>query len=495
MAIGTRPKTYLAFDLGAESGRAVLARLQSGVLTIDVVRRFPNDPVEYGGSFHWDVARLWFEVRASLAAVEEQELAAIGVDTWGVDYALLGERGELLQNPYHYREPRNISAMEEALRLVPKEDIYAATGIQFMPINTLNQLLAAKRHTPRLLASAERLVMMPDLFHYWLTGNAVCEFTDATTTQLVNPVKRAWDADLMGRLGLPAGLPAKIVEPGSVVGALLPGVARTPSLSGTPVIAPASHDTGSAVAAITARGDTAFLSSGTWSLVGIESDAPVITPEALRLNFTNEGGVCGTTRLLKNVMGLWMLQCCRRSWAALGREYHYGELMQAAEGEPAFRHLVDPDHVSFLHPDDMPGAIDQFCEKTCQPPPASPGDYARAILESLALKYRLVVQNLEHLTGHRIEKIRVIGGGSKNRLLNQFTADATGKRVLAGPAEATALGNVGVQILATGGASSLKETRDIIDRSFPTEVFDPADTDKWDREAERFRQYCNLTLL
>src|SRR5437867_821270 len=366
MAISSRPKAYLAFDLGAESGRAVLARLQSGVLTIDVVRRFPNDPVEYGGSFHWDVAGLWLEVRASLAAVEEQELAAIGVDTWGVDYALLGERGELLQNPYHYREPRNISAMEEALRLVPKEDIYAATGIQFMPINTLNQLLAAKRHTPRLLASAERLVMMPDLFHYWLTGNAVCEFTDATTTQLVNPVKRAWDADLMGRLGLPAGLPAKIVEPGSVVGALLPGVARTPSLSGTPVIAPASHDTGSAVAAITARGDTAFLSSGTWSLVGIESDAPVITPEALRLNFTNEGGVCGTTRLLKNVMGLWMLQCCRQSWVAQAQVYDYRELMELASREPEFGHLVDPDDESFLHPAEMQAAIDQFCTKTQQ---------------------------------------------------------------------------------------------------------------------------------
>jgi rhamnulokinase len=488
--VSTHPKAYLALDFGAESGRAILAHLHAGVLTIDEVHRFPNDPVEYGGSLHWDMPRLWFETRAALSAVEDTDIAGIGVDSWGVDYALLGERGELLQNPYHYRDPRNVTAMQDVLRLISKEEIYEATGIQLMPINTLNQLYAATQRTPRLLESAERLLMIPDLFNYWLTGNAVCEFTNATTTQLINAVSRTWATPLMERLGIPTRLCSPIVEPGSVVGGLLPGISNYQALEGTCVVACASHDTASAVAAITARGDTAFISSGTWSLVGIETEAPVMTPKALRLNFSNEGGVCGTTRLLKNVMGLWMLQCCRRSWADLGRKFAYGEMMEAAGREPGFRYLVDPDDASFARPDNMPEAIDRFCRKTGQPSAATPAAYARTILDSLALKYRLVLGNLESLTGRRLTQVRVIGGGSKNRLLNQFTADATGKRVLAGPAEATALGNIAVQMIATGGVTSLAEARAIIDRSFPTEVFEPHDSDRWDREARRFQQYC-----
>ena len=492
MPSGDRGKPYLAFDFGAESGRAVLARLHSGVLTTEEVHRFANEPVEYGDSLHWDAARLWFEVRKALSKLEEIELAGIGVDAWGVDYALLGDRGELLQNPYHYRGDRTRGVMEEVFRKVPKEEIYAATGIQFMPINTLYQLFAAKRDTPRILNAAKHLLTIPDLFHYWLTGNAVCEFTNATTTQMVNPVTRTWAKDLMQRVDLPCDLLPGIVEPGSVVGTLRSGIARSSALAGTPVIAPASHDTGSAVAAISAREGTAFLSSGTWSLLGTELDAPVVTADALRLNFTNEGGVNGTTRLLKNVMGLWMLQCSRQSWTVQGQVYDYRELMELAGREAPFRQLVDPDDESFLHPADMPTAINQFCAKTHQPEPATPGAYVRTILESLAFKYRLVLHNLEHVCGRRIGKIRVIGGGSKNRLLNQFTADATGRRVLAGPAEATALGNVAVQILATGGASSLKEVREIVDRSFPTEVFEPRETDKWEKEAERFQHYSEM---
>jgi rhamnulokinase len=491
MPSGSRTKAYLAFDLGAESGRAVLAHLHSGVITIDEIHRFVNAPVKYAGSLHWDVARLWLEMQKALANLEGIELEGIGVDAWGVDYALLGKQGELLQNPYHYRDLRTQGMMEEVFRIVPKEEIYYATGIQFMPINTLYQLFAAKNDTPRILNSAERLVTIPDLFHYWLTGNAVCEFTNATTTQLVNPLTRTWATDLMDRLGLPSKLPADIVEPGSIVGNLLSGIADN-SRSGVPVIAPASHDTGSAVAAICAREGTAFLSSGTWSLVGIEVDAPVITPQALRLNFTNEGGVNGTTRLLKNVMGLWMLQCCRQSWTAQGWSYDYPELMELAGREQSFRHFVDPDDESFLRSKDMPEAIDRFCGKTHQASPDGPGSYTRTILESLAFKYRVVIRNLEQLTGQTISQIRVIGGGSKNHLLNQFTADATGKRVLAGPAEATALGNVAIQILATGAASSLKEVRNTVDHSFATEVFEPLETDKWNAQAERFQQYCEL---
>jgi rhamnulokinase len=483
-------KSYLALDLGAESGRAILGRLHSGVLTTQEIHRFKNEPVEYGGSLHWDVTRLWFEVRKALLSLEEMELAGIGVDAWGVDYALLGERGELLQNPYHYRDARTNGVMQEVFRKVTKEEIYLATGIQFMPINTLYQLYAAKRDTPALLKAAQRLVTIPDLFHYWLTGNAVCEFTNATTTQLVNPVTRTWATELMQRLALPTHLLAEIVEPGTQVGTLLPGISRNSALSATPIIAPATHDTGSAIAAISAREGTAFLSSGTWSLLGTELDAPVVSPEALRFNFTNEGGVNGTTRLLKNVAGLWMLQCCRQSWTARGQSCDHLELMDLAAREDAFRCLVDPDHASFLRPSDMPAAIDQFCARTHQPSPKSVGGYVRAILESLAFKYRLVLHNLEQLIGRPIDQIRVIGGGSRNRLLNQMTADATQRKLLAGPVEATALGNVAIQILATGGVGSLKEVRKIIDRSYPIEVFEPLDTAKWDRHADRFEQYC-----
>jgi rhamnulokinase len=486
-------KSYLAFDLGAESGRAVLVHLQSGILTVEEIHRFRNEPVEYGGSLHWDAPRLWFEMRKALASVDQMHLAGVGVDAWGVDYALLGDRGELLQNPYHYRDGRTHRVMEEVFRKVPKEEIYQATGIQFMPINTLYQLFAAQRDTPHVVAAARQLVTIPDLFNYWLTGNAVCEFTNATTTQLVDPVRRSWATDLMQRLGLRPELPAAIVEPGTIVGTLRESLAHNSALAGTQVIAPACHDTGSAVAAVTARDGTAFLSSGTWSLIGTELDSPILTPLALKLNCTNEGGVNGTTRLLKNVMGLWMLQGCRNCWSSRGQLSDYGELMELASRESPFAHLVDPDDESFLRTADMPAAIDDFCARTHQPAPATHGAYIRCVLESLALKYRLALRNLELLCGRRIEQIRVIGGGSKNRLLNQFTANATGKKVIAGPAEAAALGNVAIQILATGEAASLEEVRAIVDRSFPTEVFEPLDSDQWEKHSARFEQYCEMT--
>lgn len=490
MPKSTQGRPYLAFDFGAESGRAVLARLQSGILTTEEIHRFPNEPVEHGGALRWDAPRLWLEVRKALSKLGEIELAGIGVDAWGVDYALLGESGQLLENPYHYRDRRTEGVMEQVLEKVDRKEIYTATGIQFMPINTLYQLFAARTRTPRLLEAARHLLTIPDLFNYWLSGTAVCEFTNATTTQMADPMKRTWATALMQRLELPTRLLAPIVEPGSIIGTLLPGIADHSCLEGTTVIAPACHDTGSAVAAISAREGTAFLSSGTWSLLGTELDSPVITADALRLNFTNEGGVCGTTRLLKNVMGLWMLQGCRQSWTAQGISLDYRELIELATRASSFCHLFDPDDESFLRPPDMLKAIDMFCTRTQQPVPREAGAYVRAVLESLAFKYRLVLRNLEHVSGTRIEQIRIIGGGSKNRLLNQLTADATGRRVLAGPAEATALGNIAVQILATGGTTSLAEVRAIVDRSFPTEVFEPLETDKWDGQAERFEHYC-----
>ena len=493
MLSGKANQSYLAYDLGAQSGRAVIAQLHAGTLAIQEIHRFSNEPIKRGGSLHWDVAGLWLEMRRALGEIESTRLNGIGVDAWGVDYALLNKNGDLIEAPYHYRDARTNGIMEEVFRIVSREEIYRITGIQFMPINTLYQLYAARKIDPATIDTAEHLVTIPDLFKYWLTGRIACEFTNASTTQMVDSAERSWSRDLLKALGLPSHLPAPIVEPTSVLGALLPNIAPSAAFAGCPVIASASHDTGSAVAAVCAREGTAFLSSGTWSLLGVELDAPLITPESLRLNFTNEGGVNGTTRFLKNVMGLWMLECCRQTWESGGREFAYDELIEMAEHEAEFVHLVDPDDESFLSPANMPAAIASFCSKTQQPAPSSPGTFVRTILESLALKYRLVVRDLEDVTGQPIDQIRVIGGGSKNRLLNQFTANATGKRVLAGPVEATALGNVAVQMLATGAASSLQEVRDIIDRSFSTEIFDPVDADKWNDRAERFRQYCECT--
>jgi len=482
----------LAIDLGAASGRVFLGHLQRDLLEIQEIHRFPNHAVREGLTLRWDTARLWSEVRSAFTSTDLPEIASIGVDAWGVDYALLGGKGELLEAPLHYRDPRNVTAMAEVLQIISKDEIYGTTGVQFMPINTLYQLFAAKRHTPDILRAAQKMVMIPDLFHFWLSGNASCEYTAASTTQFANPVGRCWARSLLEKLGLPAQLPAPIREPGSVLGMLLPEL-RTSQLKRTCVVAPASHDTASAVAAVPASGDTAFLSSGTWSLLGTEVAEPVITADALDLNFTNEGGVAGTTRLLKNVMGLWMLQCCRKSFDARGQRLTYNELIDAAAHAESFQHLVDPDDAAFLNPEDMVTAVDAFCHKTDQATPAAPGAYVRAILESLAFKYRLVIRSLEQVVGHRIDRIRVIGGGSQNSLLNQFTANATGKTVYAGPAEAAVLGNLGVQMITTGEIGSLRELRALIDRSFRTDVYEPVETDLWTAEAHRFQQYCEFS--
>lgn len=462
---------FLAIDLGAESGRLILGDVQNGSLQTSEVHRFANDPVCYGGSMHWDVPRIWFEIQSGLAKVEGVELTGMAVDSWGVDYALLGERGELLANPHHYRDGRTAGMMDEVARVVPRREIYEATGIQFMPINTLYQLYAAKQQTPGLLKLAERMITIPDLFHYWLTGEAVCEFTNASTTQMADPRTKTWAKSLLGRLDLPCDLPGPMVDPCTVIGTG-PG--------GVPVIAPASHDTGSAVAAVEAREGTAFLSSGTWSLVGMELDAPVINDAAYRLNFTNEGGICGTTRLLKNVMGLWMLQGCRKTLAKRGMSLSYEQLSEEAMNATAFGVLVDPDHLSFLKPECMLAAIDGYCDASGQERPKTTGGYARAILESLALRYRVVLDELEQLAGTRIHTVRVIGGGSRNNVLNQWTANATGRRVLAGPVEATALGNIAAQMLATGAAGSIAECREVIARSQGAAVFEPQNTEIWE---------------
>lgn len=463
--------SYLAFDLGAESGRTILGKLRDGILNITEVTRFPNQPVRGHNSIQWDVLRLWHEMQRGFAEAPAAKLDSIAIDTWGVDYALIGESGELLANPIHYRDPRNVAAMETVCARLTRERIYETTGIQFMPINTLNQLYAASRATPRMLDAAAALVMIPDLFNYWLSGKLGVEYTNATTTQFLDCHTRGWATGLLEELAIPTRLLPQIFQPGSVIGELKPQVSS--AFAGTPVVAPACHDTGSAVAAIDTGDRAAFLSSGTWSLLGAEIAAPIVTAKARELNFTNEGGVCGTIRLLKNIGGLWLLQSCRRAWTAAGREYSYDDLLAAAAEQPNSAALIDPDDPSFLSPDNMLDAIAAYCKGTDQPAPQTPPEYTRCILESLAVKYRKVLDSLEELTGVGFAEIRIIGGGSKNRLLNQLTANAAGRPVVAGPVEATALGNIAMQMLATGAVASLKEARAIIERSFPCDRYEP----------------------
>jgi len=485
---------FLAFDLGAESGRAVLGRLHRGVLDVREIHRFVNEPVRQNGSLHWDVLRLWLEIKRGLESASGEPVASIGVDTWGCDFALVGEHGTLLQNPYHYRDKRTDGVMDEVFTRVSAEQIYDITGIQFLPFNTLYQLYAACRDTPRLLDAATAFGTIPDLINFWLTGEMTAEFTNATTTQFVEARTRTWAIDLMRALDLPTRLLPAIVEPGTIVGRLTGDAPE--AMRGTPVVAPACHDTGSAVAAVCAGGHRAFLSSGTWSLLGTELAAPVISPRARELNFTNEGGVFGTTRLLKNIGGLWLLQSCRRNWAEQGLELGYEELLTLAAGCPtSFRSLFDPDHPAFLHPRNMLAAIADYCRETGQPEPDGPAGYARAILESLAFKYRFVIESMERLTGIPITEVRIVGGGSRNRLLNQFTADCTGRTVVAGPVEASALGNIAMQMVAIGAVDSLAGARQIIERSFPVERFEPIEPDRWNTHYRRFHEYLEPTCV
>ena len=485
---------FLAFDLGAESGRAIIGRLRGDVLDIREIHRFPNEPVQQNGALQWDILRLWLEMRRSLERVAGTTLDSLGVDTWGCDFALLGEAGHLVQNPFHYRDRRTDGVMEAVQQRLPADEIYEVTGIQFLPFNTLFQLFAACQSTPKLIEASCSFVTIPDLLNYWLTGRVASEYTNATTTQLVDARSRSWAIELLNRLGIPTRLLPPLVEAGTALGSL--GANVCSALAGTPVIAPACHDTGSAVAAIPGGTHRAFLSSGTWSLLGTEVQAPIITVRSRELNFTNEGGVCGTTRLLKNIAGMWLLQACRRTWTAQGQTLSYEDLLSlAADERHAFKVLFDPDHVSFLHPTDMVAAIADYSRETGQQAPDGPGAITRAILESLAFKYRYVIEALAELTGDRITEIQIVGGGSRNRLLNQFTADATGCTVLAGPVEATALGNVAMQLVGTGAARSLAEARCIIERSFPVERFEPAQSDRWDAHYRRFQEYLELTCV
>jgi rhamnulokinase len=480
--------TVLAFDLGATSGRAMLGRIAGAKLELREIHRFANEPVRYNGELHWDAPRLWHEIQAGLrsAAAAGAQPASIGVDTWGVDYALLGEGGVLLENPYHYRDSRTQGMVEKAAAAVGADYIYDITGTQFMALNTLYQLYAASQRTPRLLALAESLVTMPDLLNFWLTGEVRCEYTMATTTQFLDRRTRTWSTELLNRLGIPVHFLKALIEPGTVLGGLRREVASAAGLGAVPVTAPACHDPGSAVAAVRTGGATAFLSSGTWSLLGTEVPAPIVSAESRRLNFTNEGGVGKTCRLLKNITGMWLLESCKKVWDRGGERYSYAELLSLAETEPALESLIDPAHPAFTAPDDMPAAIAHYCQASGQRVPQTPGAFTRTILESLALKYRAVLEQLGAVTGVRYTTLHVMGGGCRNALLNRYTADATGCRVLAGPVEATALGNVAMQLVGIGAVGSVDDARDLIARSFPAETFEPSSRGNWDTAFDRF---------
>ena len=479
-----RPPRFLAFDLGAESGRAMLGELDGGRLSFREVSRFPNRMLELNGHLFWDVWHLLNEMKNGLRACVGEEPTSIGIDTWGVDFGLLARDGTLLGLPYSYRDSRTAGVMERFHKLFAKRRVYELTGVQFLPINTLYQLYSMRRDRSPLLDVTSDLLFMPDLFNYLLTGRKATEFTIATTSQLCNPAKRGWASELLNALGVPKRVMQNIVQPGTEIGPLSPSVASDVGLKRTRVVATASHDTAAAVAAVPAEGDAwMFISAGTWSLVGMEVEKPIITSAALRYNFTNEGRVGGRFRFLKNVTGFWLLQQLLRSW---GEAAAYSALVNEAAGAPALRAVLDPDASCFRCPEDMGKAIAGHCRRTRQPVPRNRAEQVRCVLESLVLKYRLVRDELEKVTGRRVERVHMVGGGARNWLLCQMTADALGLPVFAGPAEATAIGNIMVQAMTAGLVSSLEEIRAIVGESFAVRRLRPRPSREWDAAYDRF---------
>jgi rhamnulokinase len=486
MATVIAAERYLALDLGAESGRAVVGTFDGDHLAMAEVHRFPNRPVRLPTAVHWDVLSLLAEVRDGIATAERGgPLASLAVDAWGVDFGLLDARGALLSNAVHYRDPRTDGMLDAAFAVVPREEIFAQTGIQFLPINTLYQLLALVRADDPSLRVAVTLLTIPDLLNYWMSGEKACEFTNATTTQCFNPLTRTWAGDLLQRLGIPQHVFPQVLPPGTTLGSLRD---EAGAAHATRVVLPGSHDTASAVAGTPLRdADAAYISSGTWFLVGVEIPEPAITPQTLALNLTNEGGVGSTFRLLRNVMGLWLVQGIRRGLERQGFAADYAELTHAAAAAPAFQAIIDPDAPPFLRADDMAQTIHEFCVATGQAPPEEPGGLVRVALEALALRSRWVIEHLEEVTGRTIRTIHIVGGGARNQLLCQMTADATGRAVLAGPIEATALGNLIVQLMAAGTIASLAEGREVVARSFPPEEYLPVAEPRWQDAYDRFR--------
>jgi rhamnulokinase len=494
-----RSRQYLAVDLGASSGRVLAGRWDGARFQLRELHRFDNGPVAITGHLYWDVLRLWTEIKAGISkcvAQSRRPVSGLGIDCWGVDFALLDRDGRLLGNPYHYRDPRTERITELTLDPVLRDAIYRTTGIQIMQINTLFQLVSMVREGDAQLDVAAVLLPMPNLFNYWLSGERLAEYTHATTTQCVDVQSRRWAVELVEGFGIPSRIFPPIVDAGTTIGPLSPPIAAEVGLvAPVPVIAVGSHDTASAVAGTPGLGaDSAYISSGTWSLMGVETTAAIITERSLELGFTNEGGVAETIRLLKNIPGLWLVQECRRHWQREGAAYSWDDLLAAAGRAEPFRSIVDPEAADFHNPPNMLAAIRDACVRSGQPPPESVGAVVRCCLESLAMAYRATLDDLEGLVAHRLDTIRVVGGGSQNRLLCQLTADACRRPVVAGPAEAAALGNVMVQAVATGDLASIAEGRAAIASSVKLETYEPSTAgERYEEAAARMRSARTAT--
>jgi rhamnulokinase len=489
---------YLGIDLGAASGRVVAGVWDGRKMTLDELHRFAIGPVHLAGTMRWDVLRFWTEIQNGLVAGGKKygkKIVSTGADTWGADHVLLTKNDEIVSQTFHYRDSRTDGMIEKAFRKMPRAAIFSRTGTQFQPFNTLYQLLAMKEQSPELLRQADRLLLLPDFIHWCLCGARGGEFTNATTTQCLNPLKREWDHNLLEKMGLPSVIFPKLVPPGTKLGTLRDSVSRRLGLGKIQVVAPATHDTASAVAAVptihSGKTNWAYISSGTWSLMGVEIGNAYLSPRVLELNMTNEGGFDDTYRLLKNIMGLWLVQQCKRSFDARGGQNSYDKLDLASAGARPFRSLLNVNLPQFYNPPDMPRAIQDFCQKTAQPVPRTQGELIRCAYESLALQYRQTLEWLEELTGKRIEVLHVVGGGAQNRLLNQFTADACQRPVLAGPVEATVMGNLLVQAWAAGEIGSLSELREVVRRSSTMTTYEPTDSDLWTEAASRLVQLQN----
>ena len=505
-------KVHLAIDLGASSGRVLAGLFDGETLELAEVHRFANGPVNVNGRLYWRTFELWHNILAGLRLAARQfgdEIVSVGVDTWGIDFGLLDRNGELLGAPVAYRDARTGGGFDRAFAVVPREEIFAETGVQFMEINTLYQLHAAKQSGSPPLDRAARLLHMPDLFHWMLTGEQANEATIASTSQLFNPRTRTWSDKLIGRFGFPREIFGPIVEPGTTLGPLLAHVAEETGLKSVKVVLPGSHDTASAVLAVPAQSPPpskggarggisdakvaskemspswAYISSGTWSLMGLETAAPVINDDAFNWNFTNEGGVVGTTRLLKNISGLWLVQECQRVWKSQGHDYDWQQLTELAQEAEPLAAVVDPDDPRLIAPRDMPATLATLAAESGQPAPETHGAIIRTALESLALKYREELGRLEHLGGAPIEHLHIVGGGTQNRLLCQLTADACNRPVLAGPVEATAIGNVLMQAIAAGEIADVPQAREVVRRSFDLVEYHPHEDDRWAEAAER----------
>jgi rhamnulokinase len=489
------PLKLLAIDLGAESGRITLGTLDGRKVSLEEVYRFPNEPVFLVKSLHWDILRLFYEIKKGIAISSNKfgkDISSLGIDTWGVDFCLLDEKDTILCNPYHYRDHITDGIMEEAFKVVSKEDIFKRTGVQFMQINTLFQLLAIKRKNPSLLNITKTILMMPDLFNFLLTGEKLTEFTMATTTQIYNPFERIWDKNLLEAFDLPIDIFQKVVPPGTIVGSLFSRVAQEVGLDEITVIAPATHDTASAVSVVPAKeADYAYISSGTWSVLGTEISHPIVNKFSLNLNFSNGGGI-RSFLLLKNIMGLWLIQECRRSWEKRGEYFDYGQLTEIAQKTKPLGSLIDPDDIRFLNPIDMPSEVQKYCRESGQDVPQTKGEIIVCILQSIALKYRWVLEELEKIIGRDLPTIYIVGGGTRNTLLNQFTADATNRKVIAGPVEATTVGNIMSQAMALREISSLDEARELVSNSFHPQEYEPSNRWYWDDLYEKFKRLIKI---